>query len=249
MWRGGRSFCIDAYTGASIWNISGWLRIPAISDGYLTACNAYDNQIYVLGKGPSETTVEAPQTVVSKGTGVMITGTVTDQSVGAKDTPAISDESMQSWMEYLYMQKVLPTDATGVTVSLTAVSPNGETTDIGTTTTNIAGSYGIMWTPQEEGQYLIKATFAGTNSYGSSYDMTYLGVGPEEAQPTTSTATPTPTETSTPTITPTTSSTASPSAGVEPSSGISTEALLVAGAAVVIVIAVVAAALVLRRRK
>lgn len=250
LWRGGRTFCIDAYTGASVWNISGWLRIPAIADGYLTAVNALDNQIYVIGKGPSKTTVSAPQTVVAKGTSVMITGKVTDQSVGAKDTPAISDDSMQSWMEYVYMQKVIPTDAIGVSVSLTAVSPNGVSTDIGTATTNIAGSYGIMWTPPEEGQYLIKATFAGTNSYGESYDMTYLGVGPAAAQPTTQpTQTVAPTNTIAPTVTPTTTASTSPTVAPTPGTGIATETLLIATAAAVIIIAVIAAALVLRKRK
>jgi len=250
MWRGGRSFCIDAFTGSSIWNITGWLRIPAISDGYLTACNAYDTQIYVIGKGPSKTTVEAPKTVISQGTSVMITGTVTDQSVGAKDTPAVSDESMQSWMEYLYMQKVIPTDAIGVQVTLTATSPSGQVTEIGTATTNIAGSYGITWTPNEEGQYLIKAVFAGTNSYGSSYDMTYLGVGSAEAQPTTSPAIPTSTPSLTTTPPTTTEPISSPSVVVDnPTSTVSTETLLIAAAAAVIVIAVIVAALVLRKRK
>jgi hypothetical protein len=177
----------------------------------------------------------------------MITGTVTDQSVGAKDSPAISDESMQSWMEYKYMQKVIPTNAIGVKVSLTAVGPSGNTIDIGIATTNIAGSYGIMWTPQEEGQYLIKATFAGTNSYGSSYEMTYLGVGPAaSAAPT---QTPAPTQTVAPTSTPSATVSASPTVAPTPGTGVSTETLLIAGAAVVIIIAVIAAALVLRKRK
>jgi hypothetical protein len=250
MWRGGRSFCIDAFTGSSIWNITGWLRIPAISDGYLTACNAYDTQIYVLGKGPSKTTVEAPKTVISKGTSVMITGTVTDQSVGAKDTPAVSDESMQSWMEYIYMQKVIPTDAIGVQVTLTATSPSGQVTEIGTATTNIAGSYGIPWTPNEEGQYLIKAVFSGTNAYGSSYDMTYLGVGPAQAQPTQPSQSPTQAPTDGPSQSPSqTTTTSSPTPAVEPNADNPTETLLIAAAAAVIVIAVIAAALVLRKRK
>jgi hypothetical protein len=244
LWLGGRTFCIDAYTGRSIWNISGWLRIPSIADGYFTAVNALDNQIYVIGKGPSKTTVSAPQTVISKGTGVMITGTVTDQSVGAKDTPAISDESMQSWMEYKYMQKVIPENATGVKVSLTAVGPSGNTTEIGIATTNIAGSYGIMWTPQEEGQYLIKATFAGSNSYGSSYDMTYLGVGSATAQPT-SAVTPTATPTQTPSETATPAAT---TAAPEPKGGDQTF-VYVSIAAVAVILVIAAAAVVLRRRK
>ncbi len=38
------------------------------------------------------------------GTSVMITGSVTDQSPGAAGTPAISDEDMSAWMEYMYVQ-------------------------------------------------------------------------------------------------------------------------------------------------
>ena len=32
----------------------------AIADGYATWFNSYDNQIYSVGRGPSATTVEAP---------------------------------------------------------------------------------------------------------------------------------------------------------------------------------------------
>ena len=46
----------------------------------------------------------------------MISGTVTDQSPGAKDTPAIADECMGEWMEYLYLQQEMSSNAIGVTV-------------------------------------------------------------------------------------------------------------------------------------
>jgi hypothetical protein len=246
MWRGGRLYCIDAYTGEGLWNISGWLRHAVISDGILTSNNVLDMKIYTIGKGPSATTVSAPQSAVTVGSPITITGTVTDQSPGQKGTPAVSDISMSAWMEYVHMQKIIPGNAKGVPVKLLAVSPDGQTIDLGTATSDIGGSYGISWTPAKEGLYQIIATFEGTNGYGGSYATTYLTVGPANPIITPTIA---PTATVVPTITPTATVSASPTVAPTPGTGISTETLLIAGAAVVIIIAVIAAALVLRKRK
>jgi hypothetical protein len=247
-WRGGKLWCFDAYTGECLWNISGKLRHGAISDGYFTTLNSLDGQIYTFGKGPSKTTVLAPSIAVPTGTAVMISGTVTDQSPGAKDTAAISDKDMTAWMEYLYEQKAKPTNATGVEVKITAIGPNGEVTNIGTTTSDIYGNYGIAWIPNAQGSYQIVASFEGTKSYARSEASTYLVVG--SAAPAIPTTTPTPSESTTPTIVPSGSvaPTASPSAGSEPSSDLSTETLLIVVAAVVIIVAVGAAAVLLRKR-
>jgi len=245
-WRGGKLWCFDAYNGTLLWTISGKLRMGAIADGIYTSLNSLDGQIYTFGKGPTTTTVAAPQVAVPKGTGVMITGTVTDQSPGAKDTPAISDAYMTPWMEYMYEQKPFPSSATGVPVTLTAIDPNGNSQTIGTATSDISGSYGLMWIPPVEGTYQITATFAGSNSYGGSYDMTYMGVGPAAATPA-PVATPTPTPVSTPTSTPV--ATASPSPAPQPEAGPSTDMYVIAAAAVVIIVVVAVAALVLRKRK
>jgi hypothetical protein len=139
--------------------------------------------MYCIGKGPSATTVTAPQTEIELGESVMIRGTVSDQSPALKDTPAISDECMSAWMEHKLLQHPIPDDATGVTVKLTAVFPNGESQEIGTATSDMHGNFGKSWTPDVEGDYRIIATFEGTESYGSSSDSTYLTVGPaaEEA--------------------------------------------------------------------
>jgi len=227
-WRGGQLWCLDVYDGTLLWSISGKLRNGAISSGYFTALNSLDGQIYTFGKGPSATTVLAPQCGVSVGVPVMISGSVTDQSPGAKGAAAISDKDMTAWMEYLYEQKPMPTDATGVPVKITAVGPNGQTIDIGTATSDIGGSFGISWTPSDEGTYQITATFEGTNSYGDSFATTYLVVGSAS-----SAAVPT----------------ASPSTAVENPASTSTETLLIVGAAVVIIAVIGAAALVLRKRK
>ena len=46
--------------------------------------NGYDNQIYTAGRGPSATTVTAPNTAVESGSPVVIRGTVTDISAGTE---------------------------------------------------------------------------------------------------------------------------------------------------------------------
>ena len=156
-----------------------------IADGYIVTLNLYDNQIYCYGKGPSETTVTAPDTGMLLGSNVMIRGTVTDQSAGAAGTPAMSDEDMSVWMEYMYMQQPMPEDAQGVKVKLTAIDPNGNYQDIGYATTDAAGNFGKSWVPPVPGDYHITATFEGSASYGSSYDTTYFTVdqAPTAAQP------------------------------------------------------------------
>jgi hypothetical protein len=246
LWRGSQLWAINTDTGKLTWKINGMYRHPIVADGVLVALNSYDGAVYAFGRGPSKTTVSAPQTVIQKGTGVMITGTVTDQTPSSKDTPAISDENMGQWMEYLYMQKTIPGDAKGVDVILTAIDTNGATTNIGTVKSDMAGNFGTMWTPPAEGQYTIMATFAGSKSYGPSFGTAYLGVGAAAATP--EPATPTPPSPSTPPpATPT--PTPSPSIIEEPPQKGPDTALYVGITAVVIVAVIAAIALILRRRK
>jgi hypothetical protein len=155
----------------------------------LVALNSYDGQVYAFGKGPSATTVSAPQVQVTLGETVVITGTVTDQTPASKDTPAISDDSMGLWMEYLHQQKEFPSSATGVPVTVDVLDSNGNYYNIGTATSDTAGKYSLVWEPPISGEFSIFATFAGSNSYGSSYDTTTMFV----AQPPEPTAAPDPT--------------------------------------------------------
>jgi hypothetical protein len=227
LWRASYLRCVDINTGKELWKLLDFNMGLSIADGYIVTGNEYDNNVYCIGIGPSETTVSAPQTVIPKGTGVLITGTVTDQSPGAKGTPAVADEDQQVWMEYLYQQQACPADVKGVTVHLTAIDPNGNTQDIGFATTDIGGVYGITWTPPIEGIYKISASFAGTKSYGDSFATTRLAVGPAAA-----------------------SASASPSFPSAPPPGDATGATTyIAVAAALIVIVVIAVALILRRRK
>jgi hypothetical protein len=247
VYRGAQLYALDAMTGTELWHLNGWMSLRALADGYLVTVNMYDGQIYTIGKGPSKTTITGPQTGIVQGSSAMLIGSVTDQSPGQPDTPAISDASMGAWMEYLHMQKVFPTNATGVPVTITATDSAGVTTTIGQVTSDINGKFGFQWTPPTAGTYKIIATFAGSNSYGGSSDATYIAV--DSAPSPAITATPAPTVAPTVTQAPTITVSASPTVAPTPGTGISTETLLIAGAAVVIIVAVVAAAVVLRRRK
>jgi hypothetical protein len=92
--------------------------------------------------------------------------------------PAIADEDMTEWMEYLYKQFDCPENANGVTVSLDTIDPNGNFIHIGTVTSDMSGMFKKMWTPEIEGEYTVIATFEGSDSYFASYAETAIGVGP-----------------------------------------------------------------------
>jgi hypothetical protein len=252
-YKGARVRCIDAYTGKELWTVMGWGSVGtgssgsfAVADGNLVYLNTYDQQLYCFGRGPSATTVEAPLTSITKGQSLIIKGTVTDQSEGAKGKPAVSDEWMGPWMEYLYMQKPKPTNAAGVQVKLTTVDPNNNTIDIANVTSDTSGMFYYKWTPQLEGAYKVIATFEGSESYWPSYAETAIGV--DAASPVSPTAAPTPTPTATPTATPTPTPAVTPSPVPEPK-GFPTTEMYIAIAAAVIIIAVAAVAVILRRRK
>jgi hypothetical protein len=189
--------CINASNGALLWNFPVFgISMPsgnaggywAIADGRLIAYNGYDNQIYCFGRGPSATAVSAPQLSPMLGSSVTITGTVTDQTLtgrrntndefdfSLKGTPAISDSDQSAWMEHLYQQAPVPTNATGVPVSVYTIDPNGNYVSIGDTTTDMYGNFGISYTPAVPGTYQIFATFKGSEAYGPSSSSTFLTV-------------------------------------------------------------------------
>ena len=194
--RDGAIFCVDADTGELVWRLMAYpntannaLSKVVISDSRILYLDNHDNQIYCLGRGPSATTVSAPQLAPTLGAPVTITGTVTDQSpsgkhninggldVPLKGTPAIADASMDAWMEYMFHQRPMPANAIGVPVTLTAIDPNGNLVNVGNTTSDKYGNFGLSYTPEVPGTYQIIATFAGSNSYGPSASTTYLTVG------------------------------------------------------------------------
>jgi outer membrane protein assembly factor BamB len=198
--RSWNTVCVNASTGALIWEIDGSMSVGAIADGYLTAANSDDGYMYVFGMGKSATTVEAPLNAVTQGTPVLIQGTVLDESPAQPGTPCVSDASMENQMEYLHMQQPITglwgnITMTGVPVTLTATDQSGTVYNIGTATTNAYdGTFGISWTPPSAGIYHIAASYYGDDSYGSSGAGTELLV---VAAPTV-TATPTLAPTATP---------------------------------------------------
>jgi hypothetical protein len=102
--------------------------------------------------------------------------------------PAISDADMSVWMDYLHMQNSTllnnPPQCNGVPVTLTAIDPNGNSINIGSTTSDVTGQFAYQWTPTTAGLYKIYATFAGSNSYFSSYAETQATVSSVYAAPT-----------------------------------------------------------------
>jgi hypothetical protein len=182
--RGWRLHCVNITTGEGIWNITAYAAAGAMADGYITVADTYDGYMYVFGRGQSQTTVSAPDVVVPLGNGVVIKGTVMDQSPAQPGTPCVSKDSMSTQMEYLHMQH--PVDGvnhdvqmTGVPVLLTAIDENGTYIDIGEVTTSAYyGTFEMAWTPPAEGSYKIVASFAGDDSYGSSGAATAVSVGP-----------------------------------------------------------------------
>jgi hypothetical protein len=181
---------INMTNGELVWKILAFdvTNPAAIAYGVMTTLNAYDNQIYAYGKGPSAMTVEAPMSSFELGKSVVIRGTITDISAGTQQdavaanfpngVPVIADESMSPWMEYVYMQQSKPTNATGVTVKLEVVDANGNYRTIGTTTSDASGKFSYTWKPDIEGTYYVIATFAGSESYWPSNAETSFVVDP-----------------------------------------------------------------------
>jgi hypothetical protein len=270
VWKGEKLHAIDAETGEGIWTVSGlWsgsgggrgagMGPAVVADGYLLSVNGNDNQIYCFGKGQTATTITASPTVSAQGSTVLLTGTITDQSPGdtclgipAAGTPAIADDVMTDWMEYLYMQQPKPTNATGVQVHLTAIDPNGNFQDIANVTSDTDGVFGLAWTPPVPGLYKVTAAFEGSKSYFSSHAVTMFAVStaPSAAPIVTQvpSVTPLPTQTAAPTPAPT--QTPPPSPVPQPTSGLPTTTYIAIAAAVVIISVVAAAvAFTLRRRQ
>jgi hypothetical protein len=178
--RFGTVIAINATNGDTIFTLNGGLFPSCISGGNMGCLGTYDGIYYMLGKGKTSTSITIQNDVVASGATILIKGNILDQSPAQAGTPAVSDASMSEWMDYLHMQNATllnnPPQETGVPVILTAVDPNGNIVNIGTTTTDSAGNYGINFVPQMTGLFTIKATFAGTNSYWPSSSETKLTV-------------------------------------------------------------------------
>jgi outer membrane protein assembly factor BamB len=177
--RGNKLYCIDAHTGKFIWRISGFACSDwALAEGYLLGINENDGYYYCFGKGKTAVEVLASPKITTKGSSILIEGMVTDQSPAQAGTPAVSDESMSGWMEYMHMQKPMPMDVTGVPVKLIVVHPDGNVEWIYTRTTDMYGNFAHKYVPPTEGVYKIIAQFDGSESYWPSSAETAIGVDP-----------------------------------------------------------------------
>ncbi len=179
---GAYTVCLNATTGEVIWKLNfaapGGGSKPVIGDNIIAGFNEYDNQIYSIGKGPSAVSVQAPSAAIALGNSLVISGTVKDISTGTTQSdiaprfpngvPAVSDDSMTEWMQYVYMQLPRPTNTTGVPVTLSVVDANGNYRQIGTVTSDSEGFYSLNWKPDITGPYTVIANFAGSNSYWPS---------------------------------------------------------------------------------
>jgi len=187
--RGAPFLCLNVNNGSKIWDIplrgTSWGGNAIIGDSIIATWNSYDGLIYAVGKGQSAMTVTGPDIGIPAGSSAIIRGTVTDQSPGAKGTPAISDTSMDEWMKYLYMEFEKPTNASGVPVSIDSIDPNGNFIHIGDTVSDASGTYSFRWVSPSDipGKYTIVASFAGSDSYWSSNAVTAVSVDPT-AEPT-----------------------------------------------------------------
>ena len=258
-YRTWKQYVFDAQNGSRVWDITGAYRPQIFADGYMATLNMFEMQIYTFGKGPTQTTVTAPNIGVALGNSVLLQGKVVDTSAGTKQDgpatrfpegiPAVADANMTDWMEYVYMQMPKPTNVKGVPVQLTAIDPNGNYQNIGTVTSDAMGNYAVFWQPPVPGLYKVTAEFKGSESYWPSTAETNFGV---TTAPSGTVVSPQPTSTqpAQPTAT-APSQTASPSSTTAPpptSESPITTTYVAIGAAVIVIVAA-AAALILRRRK
>ena len=204
--RGGPFVCLNATTGDVVFRADGlfrqtlWGGLAIIGDSIIATQDTYDQRIYGIGRGPTATTVSAPEDVQPLGKPVLVQGMVTDVSPGTEEyartarfpngVPAVADEDMSDWMLYVYSQFERPTDVMGVEVVVSVHDPNNNVYEVGRTTSDSSGFYSVAFTPEVPGKYTIIASFDGSSAYYGSYSETAINV--EEAPAATPEPTPTP---------------------------------------------------------
>lgn len=184
---------INATDGTEMWKLMQYAPDmyggpDPIASGYLVFYSGYDQQLYCIGKGPSATTVTAPNVAANLGESVVIRGTVMDIAAGTTQSeqaarfpngvPAVSDADQQAWMQYVYMQKPRPKEVTGVEVTLRVLDSNNNQREIGKTTSDANGLFTLTWKPDIEGNYTVYAAFTGSESYWPSRAATSFTVDP-----------------------------------------------------------------------
>jgi hypothetical protein len=196
LFRGAKELAINATDGSLEWSIMGFDTTsgPAIADGIMTTLNSYDNQIYAFGKGATKLTVNAPSAGATTTATITISGTISDISAGSQQAgvienypnglPAVSDSSMEQFMESVYMQQTMPNNTTGVPITLSVLDANGNFRTIGTTTSDASGTFAYNWIPDISGAYTLYATFGGSESYYGSAANSHFYASEQAPTPT-----------------------------------------------------------------
>ena len=196
LYNGELTRALNATTGEEIWTLLDWsgcglgnsMQSFPVADGYGVMYNCYDSQLYAVGKGPTQITVTAPNIAATVGIPVVIRGTVTDISAGTKQNeqagrypngvPAVSDEIMSAFMAAVYEDQQMPSNVTGVPVTISVLDSNNNFRPIGTVTSDASGMFSLTWKPDIEGDFTVYATFAGSKAYFGSTAETSMYAGP-----------------------------------------------------------------------
>jgi hypothetical protein len=198
--RGAPFYCLNATTGEVIWRVNGMFRQThwggkgIMGEGVILTQDTYDQRTWLIGKGPTATTITVPDGNVPFGSVAMIHGTVMDISPGCSDikvqlrfpngVPAISDADMSEWMLYVYKQFERPADAVGVNMTLTVFDSDGAVVDTATVTSDADGDFKYKFAAEDAGEYSVEASFAGSNSYYGSFAVSKPFVVEEAPEPT-----------------------------------------------------------------
>ncbi len=144
----------------------------------MTTLNAYDNQIYAYGKGPSKTTVSAPQRWRNHHN-TDHNDWFSHRHLCRRITTGSCGELPQ-WLTMRFRRKhdavhgvclhaaARATQRNRCPSDISVIDANGNYRTIGSTTTNGLGDYSFTWKPDIQGNYTVYATFAGTQSYYGS---------------------------------------------------------------------------------
>ena len=183
--RGAPYICINATDGSEIFRVNGMFRQTRwggngiIGDSIIATMDTYDQRVYAIGKGPTQTTMMVSPKVSVEGSSVLVEGSVLDVSPGLNTAAltarfpngvaAVSDDSQSPWMLYVWKQFSRPADVTGVPVTIDVLDANGNYRNIGTTTSDASGAFSFAWQPDIPGKYTVYVTFAGSAAYYPSY--------------------------------------------------------------------------------
>ncbi len=144
LYKGYSIYCLNATTGEEIYKMLSWSgqtggqglqhSNPSRRNTSLLQLLRQPNLRYRKRSKPNHSD-SFTESLRHYGDKVLVEGTVIDISAGTQQNeqaarfpagvPAVSDASQAAWMEYVYMKQEKPTNATGVSVIVSVVDPNG----------------------------------------------------------------------------------------------------------------------------